>query len=205
MDIWAMVEAERRELADLAESLTDEQWVTQSLCDEWKVRDVVGHVLAVAKTSKLSALASIARNRFDVDRWLARDGLEQGRRSRSDLVSELRDRAAGRLLPPMIKPANLLADTLVHAQDVRRPLLLRREIPHDRLRVALDCEKGSSMLGVKKRVAGLRLVATDLDWSHGEGPEVRGAAEAILMTMLDRRVALTDLSGPGVAVLSSRP
>ena len=200
-----MVEAERRELADLAESLTDEQWDTQSLCDEWKVRDVIGHVLAVAETSKLSALPGIVRNRFNVDRWLAREGVEQGRRPRSELVADLRSHAASRLLPPMIKPANLLADTLVHAQDVRRPLGLPREIPQDRLRIALDCEKGSGLLGVKKRVAGLRLVTTDLDWSHGKGPEVRGTAEAILMTMLNRRVALADLSGEGVGTLGSRP
>lgn len=102
------------------------------------------------------------------------------------------------------EPANLLAGTLVHAQDVRRPLGLPREIPPDRLRVTLDCEKGNGLLGIKKRVAGLSLVATDLDWFHGEGPEVRGTAEVILMTMLNRRVALTDLTGDGVATLSSR-
>ncbi len=204
MDIWTMVEAERRELADLAESLSDEQWQVQSLCDEWKVCDVVGHVFAVSRTSKLDVLAGMIRNGFNVDRWLARDGVAQGHRPRGDLVADLRSHAGSHLLPPMIKPEALLADTLVHAQDIRRPLGLPRDVPPDRLRVALDCEKDNRLLGVRKRVAGLRLVATDIDWSHGEGPEVRGTGEAILMTMLNRRAALADLTGEGVAALASR-
>ncbi len=61
-----------------------------------------------------------------------------------------------------------------------------------------------SVLGNKDRIAGLRLVATDTDWSHGEGPEVRGPAEALLMATCGRRVALDDLQGPGLDTLRSR-
>jgi hypothetical protein len=49
---------------------------------------------------------------------------------------------------------------------------------------------------------GVRLVATDLDWSHGNGPEVRGSGEALLMAMAGRPAALDDLDGPGKAKLA---
>ena len=57
-----------------------------------------------------------------------------------------------------------------------------------------------------KRVKGLHLKATDLDWEHGDagGAEVTGTGEAILMAMAGRPAALDDLSGPGVAQLRER-
>lgn len=204
MDTWTLVERERLALADLADSLTDEQWDAPSLCEGWRARDVVGHVNAVAKTGLLGVLAGIVRARFDVDRYLADAGRAEGARPRAELIADLRANAASRKLPPMFKPEDLFGDTFVHGQDVRRALGLQRRIEPDALRLVLDREKGNKMLGVAKRVAGLRLVASDLDWSHGEGPEVCGPAEAILMAILGRQAALADLTGPGVETLASR-
>ncbi|MCZ7535290.1 MAG: hypothetical protein M5T61_04660 [Acidimicrobiia bacterium] len=116
----------------------------------------------------------------------------------------MRASVTARTLPPMIKAEGILADTLVHVQDIRRPLGLPREIPPERIRVALDTEKGNAIMGVKRRVDGLRLVATDIDWTHGEGPEVGGTGEAILMAILGRRIAIDDLTGDGVATFASR-
>jgi hypothetical protein len=50
----------------------------------------------------------------------------------------------------------------------------------------------------------VRLVATDVDWTYGNGPEVRGSGEAVLMAMAGRRAALGDLDGPGKAKLAHR-
>ena len=47
-------------------------------------------------------------------------------------------------------------------------------------------------------------VATDMEWTHGEGAEVRGTGEALLMAMCGRKSAVDDLSGDGVATLRSR-
>lgn len=44
---------------------------------------------------------------------------------------------------------------------------------------------------------GVQLHATDLDWRHGDGAEVSGTGEAIMMT-LARRPVLDELRGPGV-------
>jgi hypothetical protein len=53
-------------------------------------------------------------------------------------------------------------------------------------------------------MAGYKLTATDMDWSHGSGPEVIGPAEALVMMMAGRLGALDDLSGEGKAVLATR-
>jgi hypothetical protein len=60
------------------------------------------------------------------------------------------------------------------------------------------------LFAAKKRIAGLQLTATDMDWSHGHGPEVTGPAEALVVMMAGRLVAFDDLSGGGTADLASR-
>jgi mycothiol maleylpyruvate isomerase-like protein len=41
-DVWIDVHQERLGLLRLLETLTRPQWETESLCSEWRVRDVVG-------------------------------------------------------------------------------------------------------------------------------------------------------------------
>ncbi len=60
-----------------------------------------------------------------------------------------------------------------------------------------------TLLGVV-RVRGVRLVATDLDWTSGRGPKVRGTAEALLMAVAGRRGIAAELSGPGRDRLARR-
>jgi len=46
---WPLIHAEREALAADLAMLTDEQWATRSLCADWTVRDVLGHMTATAK------------------------------------------------------------------------------------------------------------------------------------------------------------
>lgn len=96
---------------------------------------------------------------------------------------------------------------MIHDQDMRRALGLQRIVPGERVRAALDVvltPKGSMNLGSYQRAEGLRLRADDIDWSWGSGPEVVGSAEAILMALAGRSVALVELSGEGLSTLSAR-
>jgi hypothetical protein len=43
-----------------------------------------------------------------------------------------------------------------------------------------------------------------VDWVYGDGPEVTGPGEAILMAMAARPDALNQLAGPGKALLAQR-
>jgi hypothetical protein len=97
-----------------------------------------------------------------------------------------------------------LAETLIHHQDVRRGLGRPRQEPAERLLPALRVALIAPDIGGLWRTRGLRLVATDLPFSAGAGPEVRGAAEALLMAMAGRRGVVSELSGAGQAKLASR-
>ena len=98
----------------------------------------------------------------------------------------------------------VLTDTLVHHQDIRRPLGLARDIPADRLRAALRFATFAPPLRGFWHGRGVRLVATDLDWRFGVGPEAVGPGEAVLMTLSGRRGAACELVGPGAARLVQR-
>jgi hypothetical protein len=54
------------------------------------------------------------------------------------------------------------------------------------------------------RTNGLRFEATDLGWSIGSGPTVRGTGEAIMMAVTGRHAALADIEGDGAATLTQR-
>jgi hypothetical protein len=62
---------------------------------------------------------------------------------------------------------------VVHSGDIRRPLGIAHAYSPEALTGAADFYKSSNLLiGAKKRIAGLTLRATDVDWSTGTGPEV---------------------------------
>jgi hypothetical protein len=118
----------------------------------------------------------------------------------------LRRNADNAFRAPIIGYPGQLTDLQAHGQDMRRPLGLPHGLDLDRLRVSLNFLTGGRALGFtpRRRPAGLRLEATDLSWSWGAGPVLAGPAEALMMAVAGRRVALADLDGPGVRVLAGR-
>ena len=93
----------------------------------------------------------------------------------------------------------------MHSEDIRRPLGVHRDYPGQAVTQAITFYAGSNaIIGGKKRVAGLTLRATDIDFAIGSGPEVKGSAMALLLATNGRTAALDDLTGPGLATLRAR-
>jgi uncharacterized protein (TIGR03083 family) len=193
----------QREFVTLAGSLTPEQWATPSLCEGWTVRDVVVHTAwhihlkpSLATTRDLVQFLVLGNARF-TRMHMARDAA----RSNESLVRWLES--------PAPCSENYLCELMMHQQDVRRPLGMSPGIPADRLAWMLSycmTKAGNRNAGGKPRdrVQGLRLVASDIEWSAGDGPEVCGPGEALLIAITGRRGAAEELSGSGVAVLEQR-
>jgi uncharacterized protein (TIGR03083 family) len=99
----------------------------------------------------------------------------------------------------------MLGEVVVHGDDMRRPLGLSHHTPEAALVVVADnWKKTNILIGSKKRIEGLRLAATDAPWTHGDGLEVSGPLQSLLLAMTGRKQVLSDLSGDGVSVLASR-
>jgi hypothetical protein len=56
----------------------------------------------------------------------------------------------------------------------------------------------------RKRLAGLRLTATDTDWAVGAGAPVEGPMSALLLLVTGRDAAVDQLTGDGVRTLRRR-
>jgi uncharacterized protein (TIGR03083 family) len=205
MDTWELVDAERKDTVALLESLDPQQWEVPSLCEGWKVRDVATHLSSPANFQVMPFAVELLRSRMNFNRATQRDAIRRAKRDTKEIVDEYRGTIGKRRKPPGTVPATVLNDMVTHAQDIRRPLGIVRQIPEDRVRTCLDYVKNVGFpFGTKKRIADVKLVATDIHWTHGDGPEVRGTAEALLMMMNGRKAALQDLDGPGKATIERR-
>jgi uncharacterized protein (TIGR03083 family) len=200
--LMTMARAERADLADFLATLTPHDWEAPSLCTKWTVKDVVAHVisyeeLGVAGLVKRFAKGWVVRaNQVGVDEFSAL--------SPEQLLDFLRGHLEPRGLTAGFGGMIALVDGTIHHQDIRRSLDRPRTVPADRLRRVLGLVPGNPRLGAGRRIRGLRLRATDVDWTHGQGPEVHGPGEALLMAMAGRPAALAELEGPGRDTLAHR-
>ena len=201
-----MHDEENADFSAYLHTLTDEEWDRPSLCEGWRVRDVVGHILDGNELNLLTLPVRLARFGFSSDRSGRVLSIRRAEgRTPAQLLHDFdtRDAWAGtcRVFPDRI----VLLDRLVHHQDIRRALDHVRQIPEERLLATLDgAPKLGSVFGAKRRSKGLSFAATDVDWSWGEGPRVEGPGEALLLTLLGREHPLPEVSGPGAPAFADR-
>jgi uncharacterized protein (TIGR03083 family) len=202
---WAVIAEQRRALADLLADLPDDDWERASLCHEWRVKDVAAHLALTPQSPgalRILAMGLRAGGNFDrLNRDLARAHAD---RPAGRLVAELRDLADSRRKPAITTLDNLLFDTLVHVQDIAVPLGLPAPMPLEAARAGADrVWRMGWPFWARRRLRGLRLVATDVDWSAGEGAEVHGPVQDLLLLLTGRTgVALPRLGGPGTQRLA---
>jgi uncharacterized protein (TIGR03083 family) len=201
---WPIIHAERESLATDLASVSDEQWSTPSLCPGWTVRDALGHMTATAKMTTPKFVAKLARSGFRFHNMSASDIARETVGPPTNTLAEFRSQLTATTSPPGPIDA-MLGEVLVHSEDIRRPLGIAHTYPKDAVARAAKFYQGSNLLiGAKKRIAGLKLQATDTAWSTGSGPEVSGPAISLLLAMTGRKAALDDLSGDGLATLRER-
>jgi uncharacterized protein (TIGR03083 family) len=203
-DMWSTVAAERGALAaDLAD-LPDRQWETPSLCDGWTVREVLAHQTGTASMTPSKFFARFAAAGFNFPRFSDREIQRHLGDSPQATLAEFRDKQHSTSAPPGPK-VSWLGEVIVHSEDIRRPLGISHTYPTAAVRQVLDFYKTSNtLIGTKRRIADLRLTATDDDWSHGEGPAVEGRLVDLLVAATGRAAACDSLSGDGVSTLRLR-
>ncbi|WP_431783171.1 maleylpyruvate isomerase family mycothiol-dependent enzyme [Streptomyces chumphonensis] len=201
---WPLIHAEREALAaDLAD-LTDEQWETTSLCTELTVREVLAHLTASASLGAARWMAGVIRCRFDFDRQVAVRLAEQLGATPDESLARFRRIITSTTKPPLPAIA-MLGETVVHGEDIRRPLGIHRGYPIEVLTRLAEYYRGSDLVVVAKgRVKGLRLVADDGPFATGSGPLVSGPTLALVMAMTGRAGYCDALRGDGAALLHER-
>jgi uncharacterized protein (TIGR03083 family) len=205
VDVWPVVHTERKALAVDLTPLTEEQWSTTSLCPQWTVRDVLAHMSGTAQITPATFFPKLIGSGFSFERLQSKGIAANLGASGAETLSHFEAVVTSEKRPPGPKDT-ILGETIIHAEDIRRAMGISHEYPSDAVVELADFFKGSNMIiGTKNRISGLRLKATDTDWSHGSGPEISGPMLSLLMAMTGRKPVLQDLSGDGVATLRERP
>ena len=206
-----LTRAHRRDFVDTLEALTPAQWQAPSLCREWRVVDVAAHLAWAPVLGLRAGAAAMVRHGFSMNRMIARSAVGWSERGQEAILAQLQDNARTGATPIGMPPVAALADAVVHGMDVRRPLGLPARVPVEALGPLAEFGLGTPwpmnvFVGgsARRRVAGVRLVATDADWTHASGPEVLASAETLLLLLHARPVTPDDLAGPGAGVLLAR-
>jgi uncharacterized protein (TIGR03083 family) len=200
--VWAATDRERASLADLLDGLTAQEWEQPSLCAGWRVREVAAH-LALAHTGLGPALLALGRAGGSFDRMVRDTALRHATAPTGQLVGEIRAMVGSRRRAPGITHLEPLLDVLVHGQDIAIPLGRPRPVPVEpavaaATRVWTTGWPLSTAFHARRRLRGLRLVATDAEWSAGEGERVEGPIGAQLLLLTGRTTAAVGrLDGPG--------
>jgi uncharacterized protein (TIGR03083 family) len=201
---WNLIHRERAAMADSLSELKPSQWTEPSLCAGWSVHQAAAHILAGAEQTQLNFMKGMAAAGFRFNTMIDRDARRLGTLAAPEIIERLRARTSTTNGPPA-PVMTMLGEIVVHTGDILFPLGQARAISPEAMTACLEMYKTTGFpVGTKKRIDGLRLVATDTDWSSGAGPEVTGPALPLLLAMTGRAPAVDALSGAGLATLRSR-
>src|SRR5689334_18520640 len=118
--VWQHIDTERAWLADLLETLPENAWNHDSLCQGWTVRDVVAH-LAMAQARVRDIAWPALRTGFRYNAMI-RYAAVRSPLTHQQIVATLRGFVGSRRRAPLVSDVEPLLDILVHTQDVCLPL-----------------------------------------------------------------------------------
>lgn len=205
-DLAACNKVERLALVEDLSQLDESQLDTQSLCHSWSVREVLAH-LVTPYLSPPAGVVLAAAKRLSFSGAMEATAIEVSRQPIDTQLDALRASAEQPFVPPLLGLGAPLTDAVVHGQDIRVPLGLERVVPPDHLRAVLEFGtswRASPMFIGFRKLAGIRFVATDIEWSAGRGELVEGEAQQVMRAMFGRSAAARNLRGDGVELLAAR-
>jgi uncharacterized protein (TIGR03083 family) len=207
--VWSAIDDQRERVVRLLEGLDDEQWSQPSLCDGWTVRDVGAH-LTLQQLTIVDGLRLAWRSPravLDVNRLINESSRDQAARlSNDDIIRAIRASVGQRRHNVGVTHRETLIDILVHGMDIAIPLRLDLDVAPEAAAEAASrvrSTEGRRSARVFRRLPlrDYRLVATDVDWVSGRGPEILGPARALLLLLTGRPAGLSDVAGGGADLL----
>ena len=196
IDIRTATSAERSDQAGILAGLSPEQWDAPTLCEGWRVREVVAHTTMPYRMSTSRFALEMIKSRGDFNRMADRVARsDTAEMSAADLLASLRDNVDHEWKPPGGGLLGALSHDVIHGLDITVGLGLDRKVPADRMELVLSglAKKNIEFFGTD--LSGVALEATDLDFRHGTGTPVRGLAQDLLLVICGRRLPAGRLHG----------
>ncbi len=203
-EVWRHTHEQRATLLAQLEALAPDDWDVGSLCPGWAVRHVAAHVISTAQATPAEVFLGVLRHGGRLNRFIEQEGRRRGDRPTAQILDEYRRFGTSRRHPFGTSTVDPLLDVIVHTQDMLIPLGRHHAAPPDAARTAADrALRLGPFFHAGRRLRGFRLVATDLDWSSGEGAEVTGSMQDLLLLVAGRTATVGRLSGAGARRLAA--
>jgi uncharacterized protein (TIGR03083 family) len=189
-ELQAEVGATYLALAELLDSLEVERWDTPSMCEGWRVREVVAHMTMAVRYDEAAFMAELQQCEFDFTRLSNKVAARDGELSTGELVANLRDAVLHRWTPPGGGYHGALNHAVIHGLDVTVPLGEKRRTSDVAIVAVLDdLTRGGAHEHFGTDLGGRRFEADDIDWAFGDGEVLRGSAEDLALYLCGRAVA----------------
>lgn len=199
-DIRTAVAGERADLAVLLDELPEAEWDRPTLCEGWRVRELVAHIVMPYRLSTPGFLLGMVRAGGKFDRFADRHARSAAAAlSPGELTETLRQNVDHPWKPPGGGDQGALSHDVIHGLDLTVALGIDRQVPAERMRFILDDMNPRQVKYFGVDLTGIRLQATDLDWSYGAGEELTGTAQDLLLVLCDRTLPPDHLSGATAA------
>ena len=199
-ELQPLVAATYVALADVLDALPAARWDAPSLCDGWRVRDVVAHLTMPARYSEDAFMTELREDEFDFTRLSNRIASRDAKLPTGELVANLRDEALHRWTPPGGGDRGALNHVVIHALDVTVPLGEPRQASDTAIRTVLDdLTEGGGHAHFGTDLQGRTLHATDIDWTYGSSPQLSGTAADLALHLCGRTIPADRLRGNPLA------
>jgi uncharacterized protein (TIGR03083 family) len=187
-EIRTAVTGERADLAVLLEELPAADWDRPTLCEGWRVRELVAHIVMPYRLSTAGFVLGMLRT-----------GREAAALSPVELTETLKKNIDHPWKPPGGGDQGALSHDVIHGLDLTVALGIDRQVPPERLHHILDDmdPRGVKFFGVD--LDGIQLRATDLGWTYGTGEPLTGTAQDLLLVISGRRLPPGHLNGTAAA------
>lgn len=176
-------------LAFVLAGLDNRAWDAPSRCEQWRVRDVVGHLLwRLGSTNReliASGLGATLTSALNPNAAIAKIAIELGDASEAELLSGLEELSADKMAGIGRSTVVELTEAVVHAYDITDALELPLRLsPRSTSAVALSrLRVGGRNAKITKKHS---LRAIDAGWQIGNGPALDATAAEIIMHLFGR-------------------
>lgn len=185
--LYAATVAERRRLVTILEGLAPDEWDRDSLCDGWRVREVVAHITMAYRYSGWSVFRGILKERGNFNRFADRAAKHDASvMTEGDLLQSLATNVENPWRPPGGGQAGALSHDVIHGLDITEALGLEPP-PVETIRHVLGNSGPRNLKFFGVDLNSNELVATDADWKLGDGTPIRLSAKDILLVITARK------------------
>ncbi|WP_334121705.1 maleylpyruvate isomerase family mycothiol-dependent enzyme [Glutamicibacter sp.] len=203
--MWDVIVEERLKLCNILRELSPQQWSTPSLCQGWSVQDVAAHLISAPQLdarAMLKLMPSMIIHGYNG--MTLRDGQQRGRAGAKAILQQYEQFATCRRGPALVNVKETLTDTLVHFQDLARPLGIKHKMPQEAaVEVAHRLEGTGMMLGSYKVNRAVKMIASDTDFESGKGDPLIGPIDELVMLRAGRSPQWELFEGSGVGVVQT--